>query len=46
MDWDRVEAWCYTIFGLFFILGFVLQSLPIVVAVMVLALVLLCIKKR
>ena len=45
MDWDRIEAWGYTILGLFFILGFVLQSLPIVATVMVLALVLLVIKK-
>jgi hypothetical protein len=45
MDWDRIEAWCYAILGLFFILGFVLQSLPIVGTVMVLALVLLWIKK-
>ena len=46
MDWDRIEAWGYTILGLFFILGFVLQSLPIVATVMVLALVLLVIKIR
>jgi hypothetical protein len=45
MDWDRIEAWGYTILGLFFILGFVLQSLPIVLTVMVLALLLLLIKK-
>ncbi|SVE38860.1 uncharacterized protein METZ01_LOCUS491714, partial [marine metagenome] len=41
MDWDRVEAWLYTILGLFFILGFVLESFPIVLTVMVLALLLL-----
>ena len=45
MDWDRVEAWLYTILGLFFILGFVLESFPIVLTVMVLALLLLLIKK-
>ena len=44
MDWDRIEAWGYTILGLFFILGFVLQSLPVILTVMVLALVLLWIK--
>ena len=45
MGWDRIEAWGYTILGLFFILGFVLQSFPIVLTVMVLALLLLLIKK-
>ena len=45
MDLDRIEAWCYTILGLFFILGFVLESFPIVLTVMVLALLLLLIKK-
>ena len=45
MDWDRVEALLYTILGLFFILGFVLESFPIVLTVMVLALLLLLIKK-
>jgi len=44
MDWDRIEAWFYTILAFFFILGFVLQSLTIVLAVMVLALLLLWIK--
>ena len=46
MDWDRIEAWGYTILGLFFILGFVLQSFPIILTVMALALLLLLIKKR
>ena len=45
MDWDRVEALLYTILGLFFILGFVLESFPTVLTVMVLALLLLLIKK-
>ena len=45
MDWDRIEAWGYAILGIFFILGFVLQSLLLVTTVMVLALILLCIKK-
>ena len=45
MGWGRIEAWGYTILGLFFILGFVLQSLPMVATVMALALVLLWIKK-
>ena len=44
MDWDRIEAWGYTILGLFFILGFVLESFPIVLTVMVLALLLLWVK--
>ena len=38
MDWDRIEAWGYTILGLFFILGFVLQSLNIVLTVITIAL--------
>jgi hypothetical protein len=45
MDWDRIEAWFYTIAAFFFILGFVFQSLPIVLTVMVLALLFLLIKK-
>jgi len=45
MDWDRIEAWFYTILAFFFILGFVLQSLPIVLTVMVLSLLVMWIKK-
>ena len=45
MDWDRIEAWGYTILGLFFILGFVLQSFPIVLTVIVLTLLVMWIKK-
>ena len=45
MEWDRIEAWGYTILGLFFILGFVLQSLPIIATVKFLALLLLWVKK-
>ena len=45
MDWDRIEAWFYTIAAFFFILGFVLQSLPIILTVMILALLFLLIKK-
>ncbi|SVD38985.1 uncharacterized protein METZ01_LOCUS391839 [marine metagenome] len=46
MNWDRIETWGYTILGLFFILGFVLESLPIILTVMSLALLLLLINKR
>jgi len=38
MDWDRIGAWFWTVLAFFFILGFVLQSLPIVLTVMVLSL--------
>ena len=45
MDWDRVEAWFYIILVFFFVYGFVLQSFPIVLTVMVLALLLMWVKK-
>ena len=45
MDWDRIGAWFWTVIAFFFILGFVLQSFPIVLTVMVLALLVMWIKK-
>jgi len=38
MDWDRIGAWFWTVIAFFFILGFVLQSFPIVLTVIVLSL--------
>ena len=37
MDWDRIGAWFWTVLAFFFILGFVLQSFPIVLTVIVLS---------
>ena len=45
MDWDRIGAWFWTVIAFFFILGFVLQSLTIVLTVMVLSLLVMWIKK-
>ena len=38
MDWDRIGAWFWTVIAFFLILGFVLQSFPIVLTVIVLSL--------
>jgi len=38
MDWDRIGAWFWAVVAFFFILGFVLQSFPIVLTVIVLSL--------
>jgi uncharacterized membrane protein len=45
MDWDRIGAWFWTVIAFFFILGFVLQSFPIVLTVIVLSLLVMWIKK-
>ena len=45
MDLDRIGAWFWTVLAFFFILGFVLQSFPIVLTVMVLSLLVMWIKK-
>ena len=45
MDWDRILAWFWTVLGFLFILGFVLQSLNIVLTVIATALLVMWIKK-
>jgi len=44
-DSERILAWFWTILGFFFILGFVLQSLNIVLTAIALALLVMWIKK-
>jgi len=46
MDWDRVLAWIWTVLGSLFILGFILQSLNIVLTVIAIALLVILIKNN